>query len=204
MSHQYQQAKFAFSVNQLKQLPSEALIEVAFVGRSNAGKSSALNVLSQQKNLARVSKTPGRTQLINYFALPTPHHYLVDLPGYGYADVPPAVQRHWQQLLGQYLGQREALRGVVLLMDARHPLKDLDVLLLDYCAARALPVHILLSKADKLSKSQQNQTLKTVKEALRERAEVTVQLFSSLKKTGISILIQQLNQWYGVEADDGV
>lgn len=199
MANLYQQAKFAFSANDRKQLPATSQREVAFVGRSNAGKSSALNTLTQQKNLARVSKTPGRTQLINYFTLPLPDCYLVDLPGYGYADVPAAIQAHWQKLLGDYLLQREPLRGVVLLMDIRHPLKELDYQMLDCCLARQLPVHILLTKADKFGSSQQQKQLAAVRAALRDYGGgdlITVQLFSSLKRFGLEALVQQLDGWY--------
>jgi len=147
----YRAARFLDSVNAFPRLPPDSGREVAFAGRSNAGKSSALNVLTGQRQLARASKTPGRTQLLNFFEV-EPERLLVDLPGYGYARVPDAVRRHWQALLERYLRERAALRGLLLLMDIRHPLTELDRGMLDCCAARALPVHVLLTKADKLGR----------------------------------------------------
>lgn len=196
MPNPYHQAKFALSANAHKQLPQDSIAEIAFAGRSNAGKSSALNCLTAQNNLARVSKTPGRTQLINYFSLAQAGHYLVDLPGYGYAKVPDAIRDHWEKLLGDYLLERQTLRGVILLMDSRHPMKDLDIRLLECCAERQLPAHILLTKADKLSNSQAAQQLRAVKsEIVNWNAPFSVQTFSSLKKQGLDQLISQLNQW---------
>ncbi|MDO5091764.1 MAG: ribosome biogenesis GTP-binding protein YihA/YsxC [Cardiobacteriaceae bacterium] len=203
MTNRYQHAIFAFSANSGKQLPADAECEVAFAGRSNAGKSSALNTLTRQKSLARVSKTPGRTQLINYFSLPEAGHYLVDLPGYGYAAVPPDIRAHWEKLLGNYLMTREVLRGVVLMMDIRHPLKELDITMLDCCAARGLPVHILLTKADKLKKGAQQQQLHAVSRELADfPSPVTVQTFSSLKNQGIDTLCHRLDQWLGIPAGE--
>lgn len=201
MANPYRRAEFAFSANHRKQLPPTAVREVAFVGRSNAGKSSALNALTGQKSLARVSKTPGRTQLINYFSLPRADHYLVDLPGYGYADVPEAIRSHWQQLLGAYLLERAPLCGVVMLMDIRHPLKDLDRQMLDCCASRQLQTLILLTKCDKFSASQRQQQLRRVASELEAsyagHADISLQLFSSLKKIGLEPLVQWLNECYG-------
>lgn len=203
MLNRYQHATFAFSANSARQLPADAVSEVAFAGRSNAGKSSALNTLTRQKNLARVSKTPGRTQLINYFALPAEGDFLVDLPGYGYAAVPPAIQAHWEKLLGDYLLKREVLRGVVLIMDIRHPLKDLDVTMLECCAARGLPVHIMLTKADKLKRGAQQAQMRAVEEALQGfPAPFSVQLFSSLKGLGVYTLCHRLDQWFGIRVGD--
>lgn len=203
MTTPYQLASFSFSVNDPNQLPKEAEIEVAFAGRSNAGKSSALNTLTNQKSLARTSKTPGRTQLINYFALPNNHAYLVDLPGYGYANVPTAIRSHWEKLLGDYLLTREALCGIVLIMDIRHPLKALDLQMLDCCRARGLPVHILLSKADKLKHGAQKKQLLYVEQELAGfPSPVTIQTFSSLKKAGVQALTHRLNQWIGIRAGD--
>lgn len=197
MRNPYHQAKFAFSANAKKQLPNDARAEIAFAGRSNAGKSSALNTLTDRKNLARVSKTPGRTQLINYFSLAQAGDYLVDLPGYGYAKVPEEIRSHWERLLGDYLLTRETLRGVILLMDSRHPMKDLDIRLLECCAERQLPAHILLTKIDKLSNSQAAQQLQAMKsEIVNWNAPFSVQTFSSLKKQGLPQLIAQLNQWF--------
>ena len=143
--------QFFVSAYNLQQLPPDQGREVAFAGRSNAGKSSALNALTGHKQLARISKTPGRTQLINYFQV-APGCYLVDLPGYGYAKVPQALRRHWQHTLERYLNQRQALQGLCMLMDSRHPLTELDQQLLMWSQYRELPCHILLTKADKFKK----------------------------------------------------
>ena len=200
MNSRYQQAVFAFSANREAQFPAAARVEIAFVGRSNAGKSSALNTLTNQKALARVSRTPGRTQLINYFALPDAGCFLVDLPGYGYAEVPEQVRAHWQALLGRYLLQREVLRGVVLLMDIRHPMKELDIRMLECCAERQLPAHVLLTKADKLSRSVAEKQLRALRsELVNWHAPFSVQLFSSLKRLGLPELVAQLDTW--IEAD---
>lgn len=200
MNSRYQQAVFAFSANREAQFPAAARVEIAFAGRSNAGKSSALNTLTNQKTLARVSRTPGRTQLINYFALPDAGCFLVDLPGYGYAEVPEQVRAHWQALLGRYLLQREVLRGVVLLMDIRHPMKELDIRMLECCAERQLPAHVLLTKADKLSRSVAEKQLHALRsELLNWHAPFSVQLFSSLKRLGLPELVAQLDAW--IEAD---
>ena len=200
MNSRYQQAVFAFSANREAQFPAAARVEIAFAGRSNAGKSSALNTLTNQKTLARVSRTPGRTQLINYFALPDAGCFLVDLPGYGYAEVPEQVRAHWQALLGRYLLQREVLRGVVLLMDIRHPMKELDIRMLECCAERQLPAHVLLTKADKLSRSVAEKQLRALRsELLNWHAPFSVQLFSSLKRLGLPELVAQLDTWIGAD-----
>jgi len=200
MNSRYQQAVFAFSANREAQFPAAARVEIAFAGRSNAGKSSALNTLTNQKTLARVSRTPGRTQLINYFALPDAGCFLVDLPGYGYAEVPEQVRAHWQALLGRYLLQREVLRGVVLLMDIRHPMKELDIRMLECCAERQLPAHVLLTKADKLSRSVAEKQLRALRsELLNWHAPFSVQLFSSLKRLGLPELVAQLDTWIEVD-----
>lgn len=200
MNSRYQQAVFAFSANREAQFPAAARVEIAFAGRSNAGKSSALNTLTNQKTLARVSRIPGRTQLINYFALPDAGCFLVDLPGYGYAEVPEQVRAHWQALLGRYLLQREVLRGVVLLMDIRHPMKELDIRMLECCAERQLPAHVLLTKADKLSRSVAEKQLRALRsELVNWHAPFSVQLFSSLKRLGLPELVAQLDAW--IEAD---
>ncbi|WP_072576352.1 ribosome biogenesis GTP-binding protein YihA/YsxC [Suttonella ornithocola] len=196
MLNRYQQAKFAFSANSAKQFPINSQVEIAFAGRSNAGKSSALNTLTAQKSLARVSKTPGRTQLINYFSLAEDDCYLVDLPGYGYAKVPENIRAHWENFLGDYLLTREPLKGVVLLMDIRHPMKDLDIRLLECCAERQLPAHILLTKADKLSKGAASNGLQAVKsEIVNWNAPFSAQIFSSLKRQGLDTLIKRLDSW---------
>ena len=176
---------YVASAHDLEQLPPDIGAEVAFVGRSNAGKSSAINTLAHHKRLAFVSKTPGRTQLINFFTLGD-DRTLVDLPGYGYAEVPARVKAHWQNVMAAYVSTRQALNGLVLIMDARHPLKTLDVKLLDWYLPTGKPVHCLLTKADKLSKSEQALTLRKVTKQLDVAGHnATVQLFSSLKKDGI-------------------
>lgn len=193
----FQHAKFFTTVNHIKDLP-DTPAEIAFVGRSNAGKSSAINTLCNHVRLAYVSKTPGRTQHINFFEL-AGGMFMVDLPGYGYAQVPEAIRKHWVDLLGQYLQHRHQLVGLVLIMDARHPLKPLDIQMLDFFHLTGKPVHILLSKADKLSKNEQNKTLLSVKKALKpfaERQTVSVQLFSSLKKQGIEEVNQTVSKWF--------
>ena len=172
--------------------PSRA--EVAFAGRSNAGKSSAINLLTRKHRLAFTSKTPGRTQLINFFAL-APEVYLVDLPGYGYAKVPPAMKAQWEELLSRYLQTRDALVGLVLIMDARHPLTALDRQMLDWFALTGKPVHVLLSKADKLSNSERAQTLRRVRQELAATANVTVQLFSSLSRLGAEEAAALIEGW---------
>ncbi|WP_239372935.1 ribosome biogenesis GTP-binding protein YihA/YsxC [Snodgrassella gandavensis] len=193
----FRHACFYTTVNHLKDLPATTA-EIAFVGRSNAGKSSAINTLTSHTRLAYVSKTPGRTQHINFFEL-TNGGFMVDLPGYGYAQVPEAIRRHWVTLLGDYLQTRAQLIGLILIMDARHPLKELDKQMLDFFAVTNRPVHILLSKADKLSKNEQIKTLASVKKALQPyfaRQQVTVQLFSSLKKHGIDEVNQIVASWF--------
>ncbi len=189
------QACFLTSANALSQLPPDHGAEVAFAGRSNAGKSSALNALSAQKGLARTSKTPGRTQLINFFAL-NEQQRLVDLPGYGYAKVPEAVKRHWQQVLADYLRTRKSLRGLILLMDIRHPLKDFDRQMLDWCAHQQMPVHILLTKADKLGRGAAGNTLQQVRKALGEtHPNTSVQLFSSPSRLGVDEARALISEW---------
>ena len=166
-------------------LPAPGPPEIAFVGRSNAGKSSAINTLAGRRRLAFVSKTPGRTQLINFFSL-GPHALLVDLPGYGYAGVPGAVRRHWDTLVGGYIAARSSIALVVVVMDVRHPLTDLDVRLLDWLRDAGRRAHVLLTKADKLSRQAAGTTLRQVRARLGEVSPgTTVQLFSSLKRDGI-------------------
>lgn len=197
LNHPYLQAEFLKSAARVDQLPEDTGYEVAFAGRSNAGKSSALNCLTASKSLARTSKTPGRTQLINLFTLADSRRRLVDLPGYGYAKVSLQVKRDWQKNLAHYLEVRKSLKGLVLLMDCRHPLKTLDQAMIDWAVLRALPVHILLTKVDKLSRSQVNATLIQVKKQYpADNLDVTVQAFSSLKKTGVEELIRVLNVWF--------
>ena len=197
MNNLFQNAKFFTTVNHLKDLPNTPA-EIAFVGRSNAGKSSAINTLCSHVRLAYVSKTPGRTQHINFFELAN-GNFMVDLPGYGYAQVPEAIRTHWVKLLGDYLQTRPQLIGLVLIMDVRHPMKPLDIQMLDFFALTERPVHILLSKADKLSKNEQIKALAAVKKALKpfmERQTVSVQLFSSLKKQGVDEVNSVVSGWF--------
>ncbi|GEK73709.1 putative GTP-binding protein EngB [Halomonas halophila] len=193
----YQAASFITSAPTLAKCPADAGAEVAFAGRSNAGKSSAINALTRQKALARTSKTPGRTQLINFFSLDEgDEHRLVDLPGYGYAKVPEQVKLEWQRHLSDYLRRRASLRGLVLLMDVRHPLTEFDQTLLGWADEADMPVHILLTKADKLKRGAAKNALQQVRSRLREWEDlVTVQLFSSLKKDGIEEVHQRLDDW---------
>ncbi len=192
----YQQAKYLLGAAKLHQLPEDRGIEVAFAGRSNAGKSSALNTLTQQKSLARTSKTPGRTQLINVFTLDEGRR-LIDLPGYGYAKVPQKMKEQWQAELGKYLQSRKCLHGLVLLMDIRHFLKDTDVQMLEWAASVDLPVHCLLSKADKLKSGAKSKALMQCKKELKElHPNASVQAFSSLKRLGLDQLYAKLDLWY--------
>ncbi|MDD5174821.1 MAG: ribosome biogenesis GTP-binding protein YihA/YsxC [Sterolibacterium sp.] len=175
--------------------PSAAGPEIAFAGRSNAGKSSALNTLAGQTRLAFVSKTPGRTQLINFFRLPH-GACLVDLPGYGYAAVPKEVRKQWQGLLEHYLKRRENLIGLVLIMDARHPLTDLDIQMIEWFLPTGNPIHILLTKSDKLSRQEASQTLNKVRESIAVYGgQITVQLFSSPKKMGVEEAEIVISAW---------
>jgi GTP-binding protein len=179
---QFPEARFILSAWQPHQFPPDEGAEVAFAGRSNAGKSSALNAITGRKDLARTSKTPGRTQLINFFSLNGAHR-LVDLPGYGFAKVPERIKEHWQQLLTRYVEARASLAGLVIVMDARHPLTDFDVQMLDWSRANGLVAHVLLTKADKLGRGEAGNVLKRVKAEVAGVA--TVQLFSAVAKTGV-------------------
>jgi len=202
MKNYYRNAKFLTSASQSKQFPEVEAIEVAFAGRSNAGKSSAINTLCQIKNLARTSKTPGRTQLINFFTLDE-QRYLVDLPGYGYAKVPEKIRRDWQKLMENYLSKRDNLYGLIIIMDIRHPLKDYDLQMLDWCQHFSTPAHILLTKADKLKRGPAMQSLANVKKILEaEGLSASVQMFSALKSTGLEELQAKLNEWYQLGAAD--
>lgn len=194
----FARAQYLLAAHNYRQLPPDGGFEVAFAGRSNAGKSSALNALCQQNALARVSKTPGRTQQLVYFGLP-PHEnkYLVDLPGYGYAKVPQELQAHWQAFLDGYFGSRDALRGLVVVMDVRHPLKDYDRQMLGYAMRRQLPAHVILTKADKLGRGAAGNTLQAVRMELgRSYADsVSVQLFSGESKQGVDELRSVVAGW---------
>ena len=174
-----------------RELPPEGLPELAFAGRSNAGKSSAINALAGRRRLAFMSKTPGRTQLINFFSVGGA--YLVDLPGYGYAGVPAEVRRHWDHLVGTYVAERASLAGVVVVMDVRHPLTELDLQLLGWLRDAGRPAHVLLTKADKLSRQSAQRTLAQVRRELeRHSPGATAQLFSSLKAEGIAEAVDRL------------
>nr|WP_176223555.1 ribosome biogenesis GTP-binding protein YihA/YsxC [Lonsdalea britannica] len=198
MTHQYnyQVTHFVTSAPDIRHLPADSGIEVAFAGRSNAGKSSALNTLTNQKSLARTSKTPGRTQLINLFEV-VDGVRLVDLPGYGYAEVPEEMKRKWQRALGEYLQKRQCLQGLVVLMDIRHPLKDLDQQMLEWAVAAELPVLVLLTKADKLAQGARKAQLNMVREAILPlMGDIQVETFSSLKKSGVDKLSEKLDSWF--------
>lgn len=198
----FQNASFYISAHTLRDLPQPIGIEVAFAGRSNAGKSSALNTLANHNRLAYVSKQPGRTQLINFFALGD-ERFLVDLPGYGYAKVPQAMRAHWQSVLADYLTFRTSLYGLVLVMDSRHPLTPLDRQMLDWFCPSGKPVHVLLTKSDKLSRSTASQTLQAVKKELNETwGNCTVQLFSSLKKQGVEEAEKIIGEWLFAKKED--
>jgi GTP-binding protein len=189
--------QFLTTVADLAQLPRGTLAEVAFVGRSNAGKSSAINTLCDHTRLAYVSKTPGRTQHLNFFTVQD-GEYLVDLPGYGFAKVPEEVSRSWNRLIAPYLAERRQLAGLVVIMDARHPMTELDGQLLDWFLPTGTPVHVLLSKADKLTRQEQAKTLREVTAMLaRFGGQVTVQLFSSLKKAGVDEARKVILGWLG-------
>jgi GTP-binding protein len=189
------QATFLTSAPRLSACPPTIAFEVAFAGRSNAGKSSAINTLTNQRQLARASKTPGRTQLLNYFSLDE-QRCLVDLPGYGYAAVPLAVKEAWQKELENYLLKRDSLQGLIVLMDIRHPLQKYDEMLLNWAQKRNLRVHILLTKADKLNRSPALAALQSMQKQLKEKDIVaTVQLFSALRRIGLEEAAQVLGEW---------
>jgi len=192
----YFQASFITSAAKLSQSPEDTGYEIAFAGRSNAGKSSAINTLCQQTALARTSRTPGRTQLLNFFRIDDQRR-LVDLPGYGYAAVAQDIKADWQGALADYLEKRECLRGVILMMDSRHPLKDYDIQMLEWANHIEIPVHVLLTKVDKLNRKEQAISLERVDAALKEFSlEFSVQLFSSLKRWGVDEAHKKLDQWF--------
>ncbi|MFT6757481.1 MAG: GTP-binding protein [Chitinophagales bacterium] len=191
----YNNAKYAISAAKVNQCPADTGFEVAFAGRSNAGKSSAINTLTRQPRLARTSKTPGRTQLLNFFNL-TEQQRLVDLPGYGYAKVPEQVKLDWEKQIMAYFIERQSLQGLVLVMDSRRPLTPFDSNMVQWCQQQQLPLHLLLTKADKLKKGPANATLLQVEKAIADcSTPISVQLFSSLKRQGIDTLENKLNQW---------
>ena len=196
MNPAYHQAKFINSAPRLQDAPPDQGMEIAFAGRSNAGKSSAINTLVQQNALARVSKTPGRTQLLNFFEIDA-QRKLVDLPGFGYAKVPLALKRDWQKMMENYLKNRQALCGIVLVMDIRHPLTEFDWQMVEWCEHTHLPLHILLTKADKLKfGAAKNTLLKVQKDLSQASIVVTIQLFSALNKTGVDDVHQLLDEWF--------
>ena len=198
----FQNATFFISAHHLRDLPPAGGIEVAFAGRSNAGKSSALNTMANHNRLAFVSKQPGRTQLINFFTLGNDRH-LVDLPGYGYAKVPESMRAHWESVLARYLSERTSLGGLVLVMDSRHPLQPLDRQMLNWFCPSGKPVHVLLTKSDKLSRGEAGLTLASVRKELQAvwGESVSVQLFSSSKKIGVEEAEKIIGAWLFTNKD---
>lgn len=193
----FNKATFTQSAPSIRECPPEEGVEVAFAGRSNAGKSSAINALTNNGKLARTSKTPGRTQLINFFAL-SDSQRLVDLPGYGYAKVSRELKEQWQRYLSEYLQTRRCLKGLILLMDIRHPLQEFDTTMLDWAVQAGMPVHILLTKVDKLSRGAAGTVLIQVRNSMKAagmEGKVTAQCFSSLKNTGVDQLKEKLEGW---------
>ncbi len=191
----YRSACYVISAHKLQQLPPDEGFEVAFAGRSNAGKSSAINTLTDQKSLARTSKTPGRTQQIVIFDIDAERR-IADLPGYGYAKVPAKLKAHWQQVMRKYFEQRQCLKGVVLVMDIRHPMREFDQQMLNWCAVSGVPCHLLLTKSDKLKRGPAQAALLKVRKTLPPGA--TAQVFSSKNRTGLTELISRLNEWYEI------
>lgn len=191
-NNRYHNTVYLHSVHQLAQLPEDTGREAVFAGRSNAGKSSVINALTRQKGLARTSRQPGRTRQINFFAVDNDTR-LVDLPGYGYARAPGALRQHWGQLINAYLERRLCLAGLVLIVDIRRCLTEPDRQLLSWCGNKRLPAHVLLNKADKLSRSAGRQALATVARELGENTGV--QLFSAAKKQGLDELCRALDGW---------
>ncbi len=204
----YQNTHFITSAPDIRHLPEDEGVEIAFAGRSNAGKSSALNRLTNQKSLAKTSKTPGRTQLINLFKVEEGCH-IVDLPGYGFAQVPVEMKNKWQKSLGEYLQKRECLKGLVVLMDIRHPMKDLDQQMIFWAIDSRIPVQVLLTKADKLKSGARKQTLLKIRKQVETfGGDVSVDVFSSLKGLGVDQLRAKLDTWFApalahlIEEDD--
>jgi GTP-binding protein len=216
MSFLLHQSRFFTTVNHLRDLPATPQPEIAFAGRSNAGKSTAINLLCNQKRLAFASKTPGRTQHINYFSVgpaAEPVAHLVDLPGYGYAEVPGAAKAHWEALLSSYLQSRSQLRGMILMMDSRRPLTDLDRVMIEWFAPTGKPIHTLLTKCDKLTRQESINALRATHKGLAEytaagyRGELTAQLFSALKRVGLDEAHELIESWLVPEdagSTDGV
>lgn len=197
-SIKFTQAQFLTSAPDIRRCPEDEGLEIAFAGRSNAGKSSALNRLTEQPKLARTSKTPGRTQLINFFTVADGKR-LVDLPGYGFAKVPLAVRKEWEKNLTEYLNERQSLCGCLLLMDIRHPLQEFDRNFISWSLAEALPLHILLTKSDKLKRGAAKSTMLSIQRTIQNEFEtplVSVQTFSALKGDGLPELRQLLIDWF--------
>lgn len=200
----FNKAVFTTSAPSIRQCPPEQGVEVAFAGRSNAGKSSAINTLTHNKKLARTSKTPGRTQLINFFGLSS-NQRIVDLPGYGFAKVPKGMKDEWQRNLSEYLRERECLRGLVLMMDIRHPLQKYDTMMLDWALEASMPVHILLTKSDKLKRGPAQSTLLKIRKHIKDLGHAdlaTAQTFSSLNREGVDVLKAKLNEWLAVPEEE--
>ena len=195
----YRSAAYTISAHKLAQLPADEGVEVAIAGRSNAGKSSAINALTEQNSLARTSKTPGRTQQIVIFNI-DPQRRIADLPGYGYAKVPAKLRAHWKKIMQQYFEIRQSLQGVVLVMDIRHPMREFDQQMISWCDYSNVPCHILLTKSDKLKRGPAQATLLKVRKSLPDGA--TAQTFSSSKRLGKEELISQLNAWYQFESTE--
>ncbi len=196
----YTRAIFLKSIAELTALPEDSGIEVAFAGRSNAGKSSALNTITGVKALAKTSKTPGRTQLINFFSLGDieDNRFLVDLPGYGYAKVAASIKKHWEEILNQYISTRDSLKGIMLVIDIRHPLKQNDLQMIEWCTYQQHNIHILLTKADKLTKNHANKALFDVEKNLKKYGDlVSVQKFSAVTKEGLTEAHNKLDLWFG-------
>jgi GTP-binding protein len=198
----FSQIEFLKSAPSLSQSPADIGIEVAFVGRSNSGKSSAINAIAGRDKLARTSKTPGRTQLINFFRIDDDRR-LVDLPGYGFAKVPHKVQKQLENILNTYLGQRHCLQGLVLLMDIRHPLTKPDKTLIDFANQIELPVHILLTKCDKLSRGASQSVLLETRRALSAYSRISVQTFSAMHRFGIEEVHAKLDDWFNFDDGEG-
>lgn len=199
MNTYYKRLRFLISAAAKKQFPENDTIEIAFAGRSNAGKSSAINTIADNKTIARTSKTPGRTQLINFFSLDE-RRLLVDLPGYGFAKVPPRVKKQWLELMESYLADRPNIVGLVIIMDIRHPLKEFDWKMLEWCAHYNIKAHVLLTKSDKLKKGPATATVLKVQKLIKEEGlEASVQLFSALKKVGVDNAHQVLDNWLDLQ-----
>lgn len=202
MNPYYHAARYLKNAHKLSQLPPDEGFEVAFAGRSNAGKSTAVNAITRQRGLARISKTPGRTQQLVLFELDADHR-LVDLPGYGYAKVPVHVRAHWEKTVSAYLERRQCLRGLMLIMDIRHPLKPGDEQILTWVSAAQLPCHVLLSKADKLSRGKAAAAQQGVRNALADLPGISVQTFSGKSGAGVEQAHAKLDEWMGFAEDPG-